>query len=217
MEARSREAYVTVKLAHLTAASRPGTEDRLAVHHRAGGLVVVVADGAGGISGGGAAAERALAIVARALGQPGIEPFASATWTQVLAGADLEIEEDPTCGETTAVVIAVSAGGLAGASVGDSGAWGIHEDGHDDLTAGQHRKRRLGSGRALPVTFERPALRGTLLVATDGLLAYARPADMHRIAQEEDLEAAAQALVQLVRLPSGQFVDDVALVLLRFG
>jgi len=208
---------VDFKLAHITASSRSGTEDRLAVHHLAGGLVVVVADGAGGVSGGGAAAERALAIVERALGQPDIEPFASATWTQVLAEADLEIEQDPACGETTAVVVAVSAGGLAGASVGDSGAWLVHEDGHDDLTAGQHRKRRLGSGRALPVPFERPALRGTLLVATDGLLACARPADICRIAREEDLDASAQALVRLVWLPSEQFVDDVALVLLRSG
>jgi len=208
---------VTFKLAQLTASSRSGTEDRLAVHHLAGGLVVIVADGAGGISGGGAAADRVLAILERALGQPGTEPFASATWTQVLAEADLEIEEDPACGETTAVVIAVSGGGLAGASVGDSGAWVVHEDSHDDLTAGQHRKRRLGSGRALPVPFQRPALRGTLLVATDGLLAYARPADMRRIALGEDLDAAAQTLVRLVRLPSGEFVDDVALVLLRSG
>jgi len=208
---------VTFKLAQLTASSRSGTEDRLAVHHLADGLVVIVADGAGGISGGGAAADRVLAILERALGQPGIEPFASATWTQVLAEADLEIEQAPTCGETTAVVVAVSEGGLAGASVGDSGAWVVHEDGHDDLTAGQHRKRRLGSGRALPVPFERQTLRGTLLVATDGLLAFARPADIGRLARGENLDAAAQALVRLVRLPSGQFVDDVALVLLRSG
>ena len=205
------------KLAQLATSSRSGTEDRLAVHHLADGLVVLVADGAGGLSGGGAAADRVLAILERELGQPGIEPFASATWTQVLAEADLEIEEDPACGETTAVVIAVSGGGLAGASVGDSGAWLVHEDGHDDLTAGQHRKRRLGSGRALPVPFERPALCGTLLVATDGLLACARPADICRIAREEDLDASAQALVRLVWLPSEQFVDDVALVLLRSG
>ena len=208
---------MTFKLAQLTASSRSGTEDRLAVHHLADGLVVIVADGAGGISGGGAAADRVLAILERALGQPGIEPFASATWTQVLAEADLEIEQAPTCGETTAVVVAVSEGGLAGASVGDSGAWVVHEDGHDDLTAGQHRKRRLGSGRALPVPFERQTLRGTLLVATDGLLAFARPADIGRLARGENLDAAAQALVRLVRLPSGQFVDDVALVLLRSG
>lgn len=98
---------VEFKLAHLSASSRPRTEDRLAIHHLAGGLVVVVADGAGGLSGGGAAAQRALAIVERALGRPGVEPFASATWTQALAEADREIEEDAASGETTAVVVAV--------------------------------------------------------------------------------------------------------------
>jgi serine/threonine protein phosphatase PrpC len=102
---------VAFKLAQLTAPSRSGPEDRLAVHHLAGGLVVIVADGAGGISGGGVAADRVVAILERALGQPGIEPLASATWTQALAGADLQIDEDPRRGEATAVLVAISTAG----------------------------------------------------------------------------------------------------------
>lgn len=205
------------KHAHLAAASRAHSDDRLAVHRVRGGLVVVVADGAGGISGGGAAADRALALVERHLGAPRVDPFSPATWAELLAGADLEIEEDGACGETTAIVVAVSEDGLAGASVGDSGAWLVRAGGYEELTAGQHRKRRLGSGRAVPVPFERPRLDGTLLVATDGLFAYARSDALCRLACGENLDAAALALGRLVRLPSGELADDLTLVLVRRG
>jgi hypothetical protein len=56
---------------------------------------------------------------------------------------------------------------------------------------------------------------GTLLVASDGLLHYARQADIIRIASGEDLQAAARALIDLVRLPNGTLQDDVAVVLCR--
>jgi len=39
-----------------------------------------------------------------------------------------------------------------------------------ELTERQYQKRRLGSGRALPVTFAREATEGWLLVACHGLL-----------------------------------------------
>lgn len=56
---------------------------------------------------------------------------------------------------------------------------------------------------------------GTLLVASDGLLRYARRSDVARIASETDLAIAAHALVDLVRLPSGGLQDDVSIVLCR--
>ncbi len=55
----------------------------------------------------------------------------------------------------------------------------------------------------------------TLLVASDGLLNYAKRADIVTIVNGPDLEAAAAALVQLVRLPSGNLADDVSVVLVR--
>lgn len=86
----------------------------------------------------------------------------------------------------------------------------------DDLTEGQHRKRRLGGGRAAPFVFVRPNLDGVLVIATDGLFNYARPEVIAQVvATHEYLDATAQALVELVRLPSGSFMDDVAVVLVR--
>jgi hypothetical protein len=86
----------------------------------------------------------------------------------------------------------------------------VHPDGTiDDLTARQHRKLRLGSGRARPVSFLRPKLAGTLLVATNGLFNYARPEKIAAVALGEDLDCAARDLTQLVRLPGGGLQDDV--------
>jgi len=118
-------------------------------------------------------------------------------------------------GQTTAVVVAVSASGIDGASVGDSGAWRIDGEQIDELTERQRRKPLVGAGGE-PVGFRAGPLRGTtLLVASDGLLRYAAPRDIARIATGPDLAAAARALVELVRLPSGGLQDDVAIVLCR--
>lgn len=89
------------------------------------------------------------------------------------------------------------------------------DGGIDDLTARQHRKLRLGSGKARPVSISRPRLDGTLLVATDGLFTYARPDRIADMASRDDLDRSASDLIQLVRLPSGGLHDDVGLVLIR--
>ncbi len=193
------------------------SEDRTAVHHVPGGVVVVVADGAGGIAGGGPAADLVLRVVAEAIAQPGFPPFTPAAWTELLVRADALVVRDRMAGETTCVVVAVRDDGrMVGASVGDSGAIVVAVDGRiDDLTEGQHRKRRLGGGRAAPVLFERPNL-DVLVIATDGLFSYARPEVIAQVvATQEDLDATAQALVEVVRLPSGSFMDDVAVALVR--
>jgi serine/threonine protein phosphatase PrpC len=201
---------------HALACPREPGEDRLAVIDRDGALVVVVADGAGGLVGGGRAATLVVATVREAAGSPGFAPHRPEAWVEVLAHADLALEADPAAGETTAVVVAVAVDLLVGASSGDSGAWVVRPGGRiDDLTARQHRRPRLGSGGALPVSFARPALAGTLIVATDGLLAYARPERVTAAALAEDLDGAARALVQLVRLPGGGLQDDVGLILVR--
>jgi serine/threonine protein phosphatase PrpC len=189
------------------------SEDRLAVHHVPGGLVVVVADGAGGTAGGGPAADLVLKVVAEAIAQPGFTPFTPAAWTELLIRADALVVRDRVAGEATCVVVAVRDDGrIVGASVGDSGAIVVGVDGRiDELTEGQHRKRRLGGGRAAPVLFERRSLDGVLVIATDGLFNYARPEVIAQaVATHQDLDTTAQALVQVVRLPSGSFMDDVA-------
>ncbi|MEO7736439.1 MAG: hypothetical protein ABIY55_36105 [Kofleriaceae bacterium] len=117
-------------------------------------------------------------------------------------------------GQTTAVVVAVEPGGIAGCSVGDSGAWRIGSD-IVDLTEGQTRKPLVGAG-CHPFAFHASAIGGdTLLVASDGLLRYAKPQDVARIARGPDIAAAVRALVELVRLRSGSLQDDVSIVLCR--
>jgi PPM family protein phosphatase len=203
-------------IATAAASSRASSEDRLAVHHVLGGLVIVVADGAGGMSGGAEAAEIVLATVEQAIKTPGLRCFEPLTWGDLLRKADHVVERDPRAGESTAVIVAVSANGLlVGASCGDQEAWVIGSGGYDDLTEDQHSKKRIGSGRANPELFGRASLSGTLLVATDGLFNYARPSAITGVLRGDDLDVAARRLVDLVRLPNDGFADDVALVLVR--
>jgi len=176
----------------------------------------VVADGAGGLAGGARAAEMLVALVREAVASPDLDPSRAETWAELLSRADALLEGDRTAGETTAVLLTVADGIVAGASCGDSGAWAVDPDGRiDDLTARQHRKLRVGSGRARPVSFSRASLGGTLLVATDGLFDYALRERIAAVVGEEDLDQAAAHLIQLVRLPSGGLQDDVGVILAR--
>ena len=104
---------------------------------------------------------------------------------------------------------------IVGASVGDSGAWVIRGSQIEDATDGQARKPLLGAG-CQPFEIHAAPLRAdTLLVASDGLLRYARPDDIARLASGPDPAAAARSLIELVRLKSGALPDDVAVVLCR--
>lgn len=58
---------------------------------------------------------------------------------------------------------------------------------------------------------------GTLLFASDGLVKYARRDDVARIALLDDLDHAAQSLVKLPELRSGDVPDDITVVLCRAG
>jgi PPM family protein phosphatase len=199
--------------AHAVAAYRPLLEDRVAVIERPGSLVVVVADGAGGRMGGAAAAEGAVQGVREAAA---MEPLArTGDWVQLLRSIDADLVADPEAGETTLVGLTLSAAGIVGASVGDSGAWVVDTAGWRDLTARQQRKPDAGTGMAAAVPFQCGPLEGTLLLATDGLLKYAVPERIAPVARGADLQAAAAQVVELVRLPSGELWDDVGVVLCR--
>lgn len=207
-----------LKITTVAASSRAATEDRFAVFPCRDGAVVVVADGAGGAAGGGRAADLGVKSVGAALDRGTFDPSSADRWVEVLAEADALIASDPGAGETTIVVVSITEHGhVAGASCGDSGALIVTTREHlDDLTEKQHRKRRLGSGRALPVPFWRPKLDGTLLVATDGLLSYAALERIAHLAGEhDDLDALGRALVRAVTLSNGTLQDDLALVLVR--
>jgi len=190
-------------------------EDRLAVYRTPGGAVVVVADGAGGVGGAAIAAQSVCDfLMARALKTT----VDGRCWSDALRDADAALAADSHGGLTTVVVVEVRGNSLFGASVGDSGAWTITESGIVDLTAGQSRKPLVGSGAARPVAFGPVPARGRLLVATDGILKYARMETIAMCALTRSLDDAATALIDSVRLRNGRLQDDVGLILCeRFG
>lgn len=201
--------------AHAVAFAGSHGDDRVALVERGDVSIVVLADGAGGLAGGAVAAEHLIAIVRENVSLATFAPMNPESWVELLERADVDVSQHSGAGETTAVLVAVSEHGLVGASAGDSGAWVVHPDRVDELTAAQERKLRIGSERARPLSFIRPRLGGTLLVATDGLLSYASRESIARLVQQPDLGQAARELIQLVRLPTGTLRDDVGVVLVR--
>lgn len=191
----------------LVAAARSGGQDRARVFEREDALIVALADGAGGTGNGAIAAQAIVDAV-------GEVTSATHDWCALLDELDVDAQRQIN-GQSTAVIVTIRGGVVSGASVGDSGAWLIRDSDLHDLTEGQHRKPLVGAGcvpRRIPPT----ALDGgTLLVASDGLLRYAKLTDLARIARGADLHEAARALVDLVRLPNGTLQDDVAVVLCR--
>lgn len=118
-------------------------------------------------------------------------------------------------GQTTAVVLSVNAIGITGISVGDSNAWLVGDE-VTDLTDGQVRKPLVGAGCVPFAVHANPIGTCTLLVASDGLLRYAKQQEIARVARGPDLATAARMLLDLVRLPSGGLQDDVSIVLCRY-
>lgn len=191
-----------------TASYRAASEDRAVVIDVHNSLVVLVADGAGGIPGGGSAADVVIGMVQERA--PALVDAAACA--RLLSDADSKCER---VGETTAVLLIVTATSVVGSSCGDSEAWLVGADGTiDDVTEAQHRKRRVGSGRATPVAFEGAWTAGaTLIVGSDGLFRYAPPMKIAATAfGSTSVQLAADALVQLVRTKSGDLLDDVVVV-----
>ncbi|MEW6280744.1 MAG: SpoIIE family protein phosphatase [Candidatus Eremiobacterota bacterium] len=202
-----------MKVAVRAVASGRELQDRAEFLNRADHVLALVADGVSGQSGGAEAAQRVVeGVRAAALSGP-------AQCRALLVQLDRELLADSTAGQTTAVLVGASASGgeLWGASVGDSGAWLLSSQGHRVLS--QHsRKPYLGSGEATPVEFQAMWRDETLLVASDGLLRYTDPTRIVLAAATQDLEEAAERLLQLVRLPrSGELTDDTSFILVRRG
>ena len=195
---------------NIVLAADGGGQDRLQVLRRGEQLIVAIADGAGGRSGGAEAAELAVELIAK--GAHELETQADCE--ELLRKADTAISTNANCGETTAVVAVASETGIYGASVGDSGVWILNGTSIDELTKFQQRKPFLGNG-GLAVGFRREEWGGTLLVATDGLLKYTSWEAIASIAAQQDLRELPAALVGLVRYPSGNLPDDIAIAVCR--
>lgn len=189
-------------------------EDRLATFPLPDGRLIVLADGAGGTGSGGRAAEAVCAAAARAVFDG---PRPTDAWVRWLRELDQAIHASRCGGETTAVVVQLHRGELCGASVGDSGAAILDGDALVDLTEHQIRKPLLGSRMARPVGFGPHALRGRLLVASDGLWTYVRRETIVAASAGVDLDAALESLVDAARLRSGKLPDDLAMVLCEGG
>jgi serine/threonine protein phosphatase PrpC len=187
------------------------------VLQREGSVVLVVADGAGNSARGAMAAQRIVAVVRGALlGPRAPGPWDVDGWAALLAACDGVVAREADGGETTAVVACVGADFVGGASVGDSEAW-LRTGGETRvLTEAQQRKPLLGSGKARPVGFlARWPQDATLLLASDGLFKHAPRDALEAALAGAELEAVADALLALPRLPSGVLPDDVGLALLR--
>jgi len=179
-------------------------QDRATVMHIADGIIIALADGAGGTANGAQAAE---AVIKAVEATRSVEPAA------ILY--ELDVADRVAHGETTAVIASIHGDTISGASVGDSGAWLIDAAAVVDLTRSQRRKPLVGAGCA-PVGFSNEFVSAsTLLIASDGLLRYAKPTDIARVARQTSLGEAARSLIDLVRLPSGKLQDDISIVLCR--
>lgn len=205
-----------MRTATVNVARRAGaeSEDRVQVIEHPAGLVIALADGAGGMSGGSRAAELAVSAAAEHASRMG-DLLDLAEWCGLLGRLDLELARDPGAGQCTCVVVAISRNVLCGASVGDSGAWLVARQTYCDLTRRQRAKPLLGSGAARPVPIPNMPCAGSLIVASDGLWKYASPDSICTVALAEEFASVPPGMVNLVRLPSGELPDDVAIALCR--
>lgn len=184
-------------------------QDRVEVVRVGNRLVIALADGAGGTSGGAEAAEAFVRFVTANAGTTG-NPGSCAV---LLERADQIILADTGGGETTGILAVIEDGRVWGSSVGDSSAWLFAAQGNRELTLGQKRRPFLGSGEAKAREFVGEAA-GVLIIASDGLWKYTSHAAI--VALAIDGVSDAQRFTQLVRLKSGAFPDDVAVVIARF-
>ena len=134
---------------------------------------------------------------------------------QLLRKIDQDLAKASECGETTGLVALVGPNRIFGASVGDSMAWLFSPNERIELTRGQERKPFLGNGVALGRSFNRSPCKGTIVFATDGLWKYTGLESIEQRVREADASSLADELSHLVRLSSGGFPDDVAIMTCR--
>lgn len=171
------------------------------------GLIVAFADGAGGSGDGLHAAKATVQCIKSHLDAL----TDAAACERVLKQADHQISG----GESTGIVIAIRDGRLFGASAGDSGAMVVDYEDVTNLTGHQHQKPRLGSRLANPVGFENTFEAGVLIVSSDGFWNYVKRDQLILTCANLDFPVSGKQLTDLVRLKSGELIDDVGIVVVR--
>lgn len=171
------------------------------------GFVLVVADGAGGIEDGEIAARTVVEFI-RQQSRGASSPI---NWELVLRQVDAIIPS----GHSTACVVELTAGLIRGASVGDSQVGILGEDAFSFPSEGQFRKPLLGSREAVPRSFTSSWDGSLVLLGTDGFWNYVKAERIVKEVRHIDFPLLAHGLSEMVRLPSGGFPDDVALVCAR--
>lgn len=198
----------TYRHAFALASSRQASDDRGEIIARGDLVLAIVADGAGGLRGGATASDALVEAAKTRTLDAACDPFDTESWLRFFREVDATLSARMT-GETTGVIAVLGPQGLLGVSAGDSEAWVISATSIDDLTGAQS-KLRLGSGRAGPVSFQRPRLEGTLLVGTDGLFKYVSAETIAALVRAHPVEESPRRLVDAARLRSGRLPDDIA-------
>ena len=177
-------------------------QDRVAVFARDdGGIVIALADGAGGTSNGAIAAQAVVDVVRGASGD----------WCELLRSLDRDVAR-LRGGQTTAVVLEITASTIRGASVGDSEAWLVFGDGRVGVLTEQQRRKPLVGAGGDPVEIEASLGEATLVVASDGLFRFADRGAIARIVAGSDLQHVAGELMELAAKTR---YDDVTIVMCR--
>ncbi|TGO02754.1 hypothetical protein PN36_19605 [Candidatus Thiomargarita nelsonii] len=187
-----------------------GSDDRAAVFYQQSDiLIAVVADGAGGTRFASEAADDLIKLV-----QQNILTEANLMdetyCCRVLAQVDAWLH--PRAGETTGVIAVINTknNSIVVACVGDSEAYLLSNKSWLNLTEHQYRKPLLGSGAAIPIAYGPITFDGTLILGSDGLFKYA---DFSQIIESYQPKESILRLFELVRLPSGRFIDDISIII----
>jgi len=150
----------------ISAARRPMHEtshDRLSVLRDAHRTLIALADGADSSQRAQIAAARTVNELARCF-RNGTLPEDPQDWVMVLETIDRVVFSDPDAGETSALVMLVQQGVVAGASVGESLAYIVPPVGEPQLLTTQQRRRpRIGAGIATPIGFGPVRVDGKLI------------------------------------------------------
>ncbi|MEM8609473.1 MAG: protein phosphatase 2C domain-containing protein [Myxococcota bacterium] len=139
------------------------THDRLSVLRDENSTLIALADGADA----GPASQAAAALTVRELARcfrAGSLPDDPRDWEMILDAIDLTVFKDPVAGETSALVLLVRHGTVLGASVGDSLAYTVSDQGELEVITPTFRNTtRIGTAMASPIGFGPVPLRGRLI------------------------------------------------------